>query len=96
MEAMRAPTTPAQISDPNNVSELVVNGPVNVMRTGDVVTFTFTVVRPDTTAVFAGEKNPTYKGVVAARIVMPTQMAQELARLLEQKLAAAGPTTGQA
>jgi hypothetical protein len=96
METMRATAGPVQISDPNNVSELVVNGPVNIMRTGDMIMFTFTVVRPDTTAVFAGDKNPTYKGVVAARIVMPTQMAQELARLLGQNLAAAVPTPGQA
>lgn len=35
-----------------------------------MISFTYTVVRPDTTAIFAGDANPTYKGIVAARITM--------------------------
>lgn len=86
MVTTQAPARPVEISDPNNVPETVVSGPFNIMRTGPMVLFTFTVVRPDTAAIFAGNSNPPSKGVVAARILMPTQMAEELMRALGQTL----------
>ena len=90
-----APTRSVEISDPNNVPETMVTGPFNIMRMGAMVLFTFTVVRPDTTEVFAGNSNPPSKGVVAARILMPTQMAEELMRVIGQNLAAGtGPGPG--
>ena len=87
METARALTGAVEITDPNNVPETVVTGPFNILRTDAMVLLTFTVVRQDPAAVFAGQKNPPSKGVVAARILMPTQMAEELARLLGQNLA---------
>ena len=88
MATTDAPARPVEISDPNNVPETVVNGPFNIMRMGAMVMFTFTVMRPDVTAVFSGNKNPPAKGVVAARILMPTQMAEELMRVVAQTLTA--------
>jgi len=96
MEVIHAPTGPVEISDPNNVPEIVATGPFNIMRMGAMVLFTFTVVRPDTNAVFAGSKNPPYEGVVAARILMPTQMAEELVGVLGQTLAVPAPAPGRA
>jgi hypothetical protein len=77
-----------EITDPHNVPETIVSGPFNILRAGAMVSLTFTVVRQDPTALFAGDKNPPSKGVVAARLLMPTQMAEELTRLLSQNLAA--------
>ena len=57
-----APARPVEISDPNNVPETVVNGPFNIMRMGAMVLFTFTVMRPDATAIFSGNKNPPAQG----------------------------------
>lgn len=86
MATTQAPARPVEISDPNNVAETVVTGPFNVVRMGAMVMFTFTVMRPDVTAVFSGNKNPSSEGVVAARILMPTQMAEELMRVIAQTL----------
>ena len=96
MVTTRAPLGRIEISDPNNVVETVVNGPFNIMRIGPMISFTYTVVRPDVTAMFAGDANPTYKGIVAARITMPTQMAEELLRTLGQTLSADVPVAGRA
>jgi hypothetical protein len=96
MVTTKAPVGRVEISDPNNVAETMVNGPFNIMRMGAMISFTYTVVRPDTTAIFAGDANPTYKGTVAARITMPTQMAEELLRTLGQTLGADAPVAGRA
>jgi hypothetical protein len=90
MEKAQSPSVAVEITDPLNVPETVVSGPFNILRAGAMVSLTFTVVRPDPAALFAGDKNPPNKGVVAARLLMPAQMAEELARLLSQNLAA-GP-----
>ena len=37
MPAIQPPTGPIEISDPNNVPELFVNGPFNVMNVGGMV-----------------------------------------------------------
>lgn len=95
MATTDVPARPVEISDPNNVPETVVNGPFNIMRMGAMAMFTFTVMRPDVTAVFSGNKSPPSKGVVAARILMPTQMAEELMRVVAQTLTAGtGPGSG--
>jgi hypothetical protein len=77
-----------EITDPHNVTEALVNGPFNILRTGAMVMFTFTVMRQDPAALFAGDKNSPSKGVVAARLLMPKQMAEELGRLIGQNLGA--------
>ena len=94
MVTTKAPTGRVEISDPNNVPETLVNGPFNIVRMGAMISFTYTAVRPDATAIFAGDANPAYRGVVAARITMPTQMAEELLRTLGQTLGAIAPPAG--
>ena len=46
MPAIQPPTGPIEISDPNNVPELFVNGPFNVMNVGGMVYLTLTAARP--------------------------------------------------
>jgi hypothetical protein len=76
-----------EISDPNNVAEVLVNGQFNVTRMGSMIVFTYTVVRLDTSTLFAQNATPPLKGVVAAHILMPVSMAEDLKRVLEQTLA---------
>jgi hypothetical protein len=88
METEKTPARAVEIIDPDNVSETVVTGPFNILRAGAMVLLTFTAVRHEPTAFFAGDKNPPSKGVIAARILMPTQMAREFADALTQNLTA--------
>ena len=88
MESAKSLAGAVEIIDPANVPETVVTGPFNILRAGAMVLLTFTAVRHDPAAFFAGDKNPPSKGVIAARILMPTQMAREFADALTQNLAA--------
>jgi hypothetical protein len=95
MEIATNPARAVEIVDPDNIPETVVTGPFNILRAGPMVLLTFTAVRHDPTAFFAGDKNPPSKGVIAARILMPTQMAREFADALGQNLSAGtAPLTG--
>ena len=85
-----------EVSDPNNVTEIYANGPFNVMNSGPFVELTFTTVRPDISEIFARSQNPAIKATVAARILMPLSVAQNLARTLAQGLAVSGPAAGNA
>lgn len=96
MPIMQAPTGPVGVSDPNNLPELFVNGPFNIMHMAAMVQITFTTIRPDIGDVIAGNSAPKFGGVVASRILMPAELAQELVRALGQNLAAAGPVAGHA
>ena len=40
MPIMHPPTRPIEISDPNNVPEIFVHGPFNIMNAGGIVHFT--------------------------------------------------------
>jgi hypothetical protein len=88
METAKNPARAVEIIDPDNVPETVVTGPFNILRSGSMVLLTFTAVRHDPAAFFAGDKNPPSKGVIAARILMPTKMAREFVHALTQNLAA--------
>jgi hypothetical protein len=97
METARSPVRAVDIIDPGNVPETVVTGPFNILRAGAMVLLTFTAVRHDPVAFFSGDKNPPSKSVIAARILMPTQMAHEFARALSENLVAgAAPPSGPA
>jgi hypothetical protein len=96
MQTIEPPTTPIEISDPKNISETWVNGPFNIMNLGGTVLITFIVTRPDIEDIIARKQTPTFKGTVAARIMMPIQMAGELVRVLGQHLATTGPAAGHA
>jgi hypothetical protein len=96
MPIMHVPTGPVEVSDPNNVPELFVNGPFNIMNLGTMVQITFTTVRPDIGEVIAGNSTPKFRGIVASRILVPIEMARELVRILGQNLASPGPAEGRA
>lgn len=86
MPVMQTPTGPIEVSDPNNVPELFVNGPFNIINMGAMIQITFTTVRPDINDLFGGSTAPKFTGVIASRIVMPTEMARQLIKTLQENL----------
>ena len=86
MPVMQAPTGPIEISDPNNVADLFVNGPFNVLNMGAMVQITFTTVRPNSNDLFSGKTTPEFRGTVACRLLMPAELAQQLVRTLADNL----------
>ena len=86
MAIMQFPTGPIEISDPNNVPELFINGPFNVINMGGMVQITFTTVRPDANDVFARKSDPKFQGTVICRLLMPAELAQQLVRTLADNL----------
>ena len=82
MPVMQPPTGPIEVSDPNNVSEIFVSGPFNIMNAGGIVHFTFTAARPNPNDLLKGSTTPGFQAIVACRLVMPLEMAQQLSRTL--------------
>ena len=82
MPVMLPPTGPIEGSDPNNVSEIFVNGPFNIMNPGGMVLFTFTAARPNPNDLLKGSTTPEFQAIVACRLLMPLEMAQQLSRTL--------------
>jgi hypothetical protein len=82
MPVMLPPTGPIEASDPNNVPEIFVSGPFNIMNAGGIVHFTFTAARPNPNDLLKGSTTPEFQAVVACRLVMPLEMAQQLSRTL--------------
>ena len=75
MPTMQPPAGPIEISDPNNVPEIFVSGPFNIMNAGGRVHFTFSDL-------LKGSTTPEFQAIVACRLVMPLEMAQQLSRTL--------------
>jgi hypothetical protein len=94
MPAMLPPTGPIEVSDPNNVPEIFVSGPFNIMNAGGVVHFTFTAARPNPNDLLKGATTPEFQAVVACRLVMPLEMAQQLSRTLAGTISTAAQITG--
>jgi len=90
---MQPPTGPIEISDPNNVSETFVSGPFNIMNAGGMVHLTFTTARPNPNDIFQGSTTPEFHATVACRLLMPIEMAQQLARTLVESLIKASQQT---
>jgi hypothetical protein len=82
MPAMLPPTGPIDVADPNNVPETFVSGPFNIMSAGGMVHFTFTAARQNPNDLLKGSTTPGFQAVVACRLVMPLEMAQQLLRSL--------------
>jgi len=59
---------PPIVTDPNNVPEMLCDGPFNVTVAGPFATLTLTHGRPDATALFR-DGNTDFKPIVRARIV---------------------------
>ena len=93
MPAMLPPTGPIEVSDPNNVPEVFVSGPFNIMNAGGIVHFTFTTARPNPNDLIKGSTTPEFHATVACRLVMPLEMAQQLSRTLAGSVSKAGQLT---
>jgi hypothetical protein len=83
---MQPPTGPIEISDPNNVAEIFVGGPFNIMNAGGIVHFTFTAARPNPKELLQRSTAPEFQAIVAYRLVMPLEMAQQLSRTLASNI----------
>src|SRR5438445_12075512 len=59
------------LRDPDNVAEILCDGPFNLSTMGDLVTLTFTQVRPKADELFAGA-SAARECIVRARIVCPS------------------------
>jgi hypothetical protein len=94
MPIMQPPTGPIEISDPNNVAEIFVGGPFNIMNAGGIVHFTFTAARPNPKELLQGSTAPKFQAIVACRLVMPLEMAQQLSRTLANSVSKAVQITG--
>lgn len=66
---------PIEITDPNNVPDVLINGPFNIINIGGMVQVTFTNVRPDDGDLFSGKTPPRLRGTVACRLLMPAGVA---------------------
>jgi hypothetical protein len=93
MPAMLPPTGPIKISDPDNVPEIFVNGPFNIMNAGGIVHFTFTAARPNPNDLLKGSTTPEFQAIVACRLLMPLEMAQQLSRTLAGSVSKAAQVT---
>ena len=93
MPVMQPPTGPIEVSDPNNVPELFVSGPFNIMNVGGMVHITFTTARPNPNDVFKGSATPEFQATVVCRLLMPMEMAQHLTRTLADTVIKASQLT---
>jgi hypothetical protein len=94
MPVMQPPTGPIEITDPNNVPELFVNGPFNVTHMGAMVQITFTTMRPNANDLFSGKDAPEFRGTVACRLLMPAGLAEQLVRTVADGLIKAVKSSG--
>jgi hypothetical protein len=86
-EARPLPTGPIDVSDPHNVPEIFFSGPFNIMIAGGIVRFTFTTARANPNGLLKESTTPEFRAVVACRLVMPLEMAQQLSRTLSDPAA---------
>jgi hypothetical protein len=93
MPAIQPPTAPVDISDPNNVSELFVNGPFNIMNVGGMVYLTLTAARPNPNDLFKGSTTPEFQATIVCRLLLPSAMAEQLTRTLADSLIKASQQT---
>ena len=73
------------LRDPDNVAEILCDGPFNLSTMGDLVTLTFTQVRPKADELFAGASAAS-ECIVRARIVLPSRNTLALRDLLNTSL----------
>ena len=86
MPVTQPPAGRIEVSDPNNVPELFVSGPFNVMSAGGMVHLTFTTARPNANDIFQGSTAPQFQATVTCRLLMSLEMAQQLTRTLADSL----------
>ena len=93
MPAIQPPTGPIEVSDPNNVPELFVSGPFNIMNAGGMVHITLTTARPNPNDLFKGDTTLQLQATVACRLLMPFEMAEQLTKTLADALIKARQAT---
>ena len=71
-------------SDPYEIKEMFVNGPMNCHIAGPVAQLTFTHVRPEIADLFSDKNPPKIDVVVMARIVLPVAQLADLRAMLNQ------------
>ena len=81
-------------TDPYEVKEMFLNGPMNCHITGAVAHLTFTHIRPEIADLFASRSPPKIDVVVMARIVMPVEQLAELRGMLNRLMKDAPPASG--
>jgi hypothetical protein len=88
---------PPIVTDPDNVPEMLCDGPFNVTTAGHFVTLTFTHARPDATALLR-DGTIDFKATVRARIVISTNnlvaMRDLLNRIIQDPGTPAPPAGG--
>jgi hypothetical protein len=94
MTKIDPPTGHVMPVDPG-IPTIFMNGPINIMSTGDLVFLTFTDARPNLSETMAGIRSPRYQATVVARLAMPRAAAVQLAQLLARQLIATASTAGQ-
>jgi hypothetical protein len=84
------------VSDPNQVPEILINGPTNLNVGPEVTILTFTNVRPDIDKLMHGRPDTKQNAVVVAKLVIPTSGLIQLHAMLGQALAnlSFNPLTG--
>jgi hypothetical protein len=80
------------ITDPDNVPEIICDGPIYVNATPSLATLTFTHGRPDVDALFKKNNAAVAATVVRARVVLTTSNLVELRDLLNRIIQAPAPT----
>jgi hypothetical protein len=82
----QGPGTPNRppASDPHNVGEVFVNGPINCSVTGQIATLVFTAVRPDADALIQNKRDVVPSAVVVSRLVMPVGTLVEIRNMLNR------------
>ena len=93
MPVTQPPAGRIEVSDPNNVPELFVSGPFNIMNAGGMVHITLTEARPNPNDLFKGSTTPQFQATVACRLLMPFEMAEQLTRTLADTLIKAAQAT---
>jgi hypothetical protein len=76
------------VADPNHVPETFIGGPFNIRITGELMLITFTVTRPNTSQLFESDQQADVEAVVVARLLLPTEAAEHVARGIARALAA--------
>jgi hypothetical protein len=76
------------VSDPNNVAETLVSGPINMQIGPEVCLLTFTRVQADINRLMQGLPDSNPKAIVTVKLAFPTSQLQQLHTMVGQGLAA--------
>jgi hypothetical protein len=78
---------PVTVSDPDNVPETLVTGPISLIVGPELSTLIVTKVRPDFGLLMKGQVDPNPQAAIAAKIIFPTSQIRGLHASIGQGLA---------